>query len=177
MYRAYTRQRIEIMIREMTRGDLPSAKQIIDSTSLFPSELLDDMAADALNGQNKSERWLVIEDKEPVGIAYLAPERMTEGTWNLYLIAIHADRQGRGVGSRLVAHIEAALASEGHRILLVETSGNPEFQATRQFYLKNGYIQEACIREFYAPDEDKIVFWKRLEEKISPALAVDRLTP
>ena len=87
---------------------------------------------------------------------------MTEGTWNLYLIAINADRQGTGEGSKLIAHVEKTLADEGQRVLLVETSGNPNFEQTRQFYRNNNYTEEARIREFYTTGEDKIVFWKKL---------------
>jgi hypothetical protein len=36
--------------------------------------------------------WLTDDDRKPVGMAYVAPERMTEGTWNMYLIAVHPDR-------------------------------------------------------------------------------------
>ena len=150
------------MIRKMNRADLPAVKDLIDSTGLFPGEMLDDMAGDALDGGSETERWYVLEDDKPIGVVYFAPERMTEGTWNLYLIAIHADRQGGGEGSKLIAHVEATLADEGHRILLVETSGNPEFEKTRQFYLNNDYTQEARVREFYTTGEDKIVFWKKL---------------
>ena len=85
------------MIRNMTSADLPVAKEIIDSTGLFPSEMLDSMTAAALQGQETQERWLVIEHNTPIGIAYFAPEQMTEGTWNLYLIAVHADRHGGGM--------------------------------------------------------------------------------
>ena len=87
---------------------------------------------------------------------------MTEGTWNLYLIAIHADRQGTGEGSKLIAHFERTLADEGQRVLLVETSGNPDFEQTCQFYRNNNYTEEARIWEFYTTGEDKIVFWKKL---------------
>ena len=87
---------------------------------------------------------------------------MTSGTWNLYLIAVHPEHQGRGVGAALVRHIEHALAERGERVLLVETSGLPEFERTRAFYLANGYDEEARIREFYAAGEDKVVFRKVL---------------
>ncbi len=150
------------MIREMTKEDLPAAKELIDSTGLFPSELLDGMADGVLGGESKTERWHVLEDEKLVGIVYFAPERMTEGTWNLYLIAVHAERQGQGIGSKLIKHVESTLAAEGNRILLVETSGNPDFELTRQFYLNNNYTLEARIREFYTTCEDKIVFWKKL---------------
>jgi RimJ/RimL family protein N-acetyltransferase len=45
----------------------------------------------------------------------------------------------------------------------VETSGLPEFEATRRFYERNGYVREARIRDFYRKGEDKIVFWKRVQ--------------
>ena len=147
------------MIREMTAADLLTVKEIIETTGLFPSE----MAAPALHGGSEAERWLVIEDKAPIGVAYVAPEQMTEGTWNLYLIAVHADRQGSGAGSKLISDIEEMLAGEDQRILLVETSGNEGFEQTRQFYLNKGYTEEARIREFYGEGEDKIVFWKKLQ--------------
>ncbi len=87
---------------------------------------------------------------------------MTERTWNLYLIVIHADKQGNDSGSNLISHVEAPLANVGHRILLVETSGNPVFEKTRRVYLESGCTQEARIQEFHATRDDKIVFWKKL---------------
>jgi hypothetical protein len=38
----------------------------------------------------------------------------------------------------------------------------PTFERTRAFYAKNGYDQEARIRDFYKSGEDKIVFRKAL---------------
>ena len=148
----------------MTRDDLPKVKEVINSTGLFRGEMLDGMTGEALDSESNTERWLVMEEEYLIGVVYFAPERMTEGTWNLYLIAVHADRQGMHNGSKLIAHVEATLAKEGHRILLVETSGNPEFEQTRQFYRNNGYTEEARIREFYTTGEDKIVFWKKLTD-------------
>lgn len=87
---------------------------------------------------------------------------MTQGTWNLLLIAVHPDRQGRGFGSALMRHIEETLAARGERLLLVETSGSSGFERTRDFYRKIGYHEEAPIREFYQAGEDKVVFRKAL---------------
>jgi RimJ/RimL family protein N-acetyltransferase len=56
------------------------------------------------------------------------------------------------------------LAARGERILLVETSGLPEFERTRAFYAKHGYEEEARIREFYRAGEDKVVFRKALAQ-------------
>ena len=73
-------------IRAVTRDDLPALKRVIDACALFPSDMLDHMTAGYLDGQTDSEIWLTIDDGEPVAVAYCAPEDMTEGPWNLYLI-------------------------------------------------------------------------------------------
>ena len=87
---------------------------------------------------------------------------MTEGTWNLLAIAVLPERQGAGFGSAMIRYLEERLTEQGERILLVETMGTPEFEATRAFYGKNGFTEEARIREFYEAGADKVVFWKHL---------------
>ena len=149
-------------IRPLTAADLPALKAVIDATGLFPSDMLDDMTAAHLRGDDNGETWLTMDDGAPMALAYCAPERMTAGTWNLLLIAVHPDRQEQGHGAALLRHVETELSARGERLLLVETSGLPEFERTREFYRKNGYEEEARIREFYAAGEDKIVFRKRV---------------
>ena len=150
------------MIRSITRDDVPALKGVIDATGLFPSAMLDGMVAGFFEGGEAEEYWFAYDDGEPVAVAYCAPERMTEGTWNLYLIAVHPDRQGRGYGTAMMGHVERALADRGGRLLLVETSGLGEFEPTRAFYRRIGYEEEARIRAFYKAGEDKIVFRKAL---------------
>jgi ribosomal protein S18 acetylase RimI-like enzyme len=90
-------------------------------------------------------------------------ERLTEGTWNLCLIAVHPDRQKQGRGKALLQHVEQMLTERGERVLLVETAGMDDFDYVRSFYRHNGYEEEARIREFYAAGVDKIVFRKALK--------------
>jgi GNAT superfamily N-acetyltransferase len=152
-------------IRAVKREDLPALKRVIDATALFPSELLDEMIAGYLGGAGSSEFWLTMDDGaqgEPIAVAYCAAERMTQGAWNLLLIALHPDHQGRGHGAALLGYVERKLKDSDQRILLVETSGLPDFERMRAFYGKCGYDREACIRDFYDAGEDKIVFRKAL---------------
>jgi ribosomal protein S18 acetylase RimI-like enzyme len=150
-------------IRAIYKTDLAELKLVIEKSGLFPPDLLDGMVADYFTNSETQDIWLtrLINDK-PIAIAYCAPERLTEGTYNLYLIAVHKDLQGTGIGGQLMQYIENLLQSTGKRILLVETSGLPEFELTRRFYDKCGYNREAVIRDFYRDGEDKIVFWKKL---------------
>jgi ribosomal protein S18 acetylase RimI-like enzyme len=152
----------KLIIRPLARADLPAVKAVIDATGLFPSDMLDDMTGDYLGEPDGPDIWLTVDLDGPIGVAYLAPERMAEGTWNLYLIAIDPGQQGRGHGTSVLRHVEAMLAARGQRILLVETSGLPEFAATRGFYHGNGYHEEGRIRDFYAAGEDKVIFRRAL---------------
>ena len=80
----------------------------------------------------------------------------------MYLIAEHPAHQRRGFGTALTRRVEDTVVDRGGRLLLVETSGLPEFEHTRAFYRTIGYDEEARIREFYGLGEDKIVFRKAL---------------
>ncbi len=151
----------ELKIRPVVAGDLDNLKVVIDSSELFPSELLDNMISGYLAGYEGS-LWLTGDIDEPTFIAYCAAEQMTEGTWNLYLIAVHESMQGSGIGRRVLTYVEEELKQRGVRVLIIETSGLESFQSTRDFYAKAGYTEEARIRDFYQAGEDKVVFWKSL---------------
>ena len=154
------------MIRLSTPDDTNALLALTDATGLFQPNQLDEvrqMLADYFGGDSDSDRfWIADDDNGLVGVAYCEPERMTDGTWNLQLIAIRPDRQGQGRGAILLRYVEQTLVERGGRMLLVETSGLPDFERTRAFYGKCGYEEEARIRDFYAAGDDKIVFRKVL---------------
>jgi N-acetylglutamate synthase-like GNAT family acetyltransferase len=150
-------------IRQTHPKDIPSLQSVIDETGLFPSEMLPDMIEGFFSGDEHQSLWLTCEkDEEIIGFCYAIPEQLTNGTWNMLAIAVHPLKQGGGVGSTIVKHLESALHQRGHRVLIAETSGTDVFSTTRAFYRKNHYTEEARIRDFWAEGDDKIVFWKRL---------------
>jgi GNAT superfamily N-acetyltransferase len=156
------------MIRSTTPDDTPAVMTFAEGIGLFGpaelAELSELVEGHAVGTLGPSHRWIVdeIEDDGIVGVAYFAQERMTSGTWNLYLIAVREDLRGSGRGAALLRHVEQMLVSQGSRVLLVETAGIDEFEATRAFYRKNGFSEEARIRDFYEEGVDKVVFWKAL---------------
>ena len=154
------------MITKIVKSEInhiPALKSIIEGIELFPSEYLDGMMNDFFTNPNTSDCWLtMLVDEVPVAIVYFAPEKMTEGTYNLYLVAINKDFQSKGLGTEIMNYVELLLKESGNRILIVETSGLSEFENTRTFYEKCNYNKEAIIRDFYKEGEDKVVFWKKL---------------
>jgi len=150
-------------IRAVYPNDLDALKTIIDSNELFPSEFLPDMIQPFFKENNEFEFWIAyVENDMPIAVAYYAPERMTNGTYNLYLIAVSPDFQGKSIGKQMLDYIETHLINRGERILLIETSGKSEFKKSKEFYIKNNYQQEAVIRDFYDYEDDKIIFRKSL---------------
>lgn len=149
--------------RAVEAADMPALKAVIASTQLFPPDLLDGMVQAYLDAPaSTGEFWLTNTGATPVCLAYCAPERMTAGTWNILLMATHASHQGRGWGRALVAAVVERLANRSAHLLLVETSGLPDFARTRGFYKRVGFEEEARIRDFYQAGEDKVVFRRSL---------------
>ncbi|MGH7669505.1 MAG: GNAT family N-acetyltransferase, partial [Gemmatimonadaceae bacterium] len=85
------------------------------------------------------------------GYCCYGPTPGTDGTYDLYWIAVDPARQGQGVGSALLTEVERRLGDRQARMLVVETSGRPEYESTRRFYGARGYDLTARLRDFYAP--------------------------
>ncbi len=154
------------MIRPALREDITALTTLAEASGLFqPDELgfVVEMLGDYFDGKLGPDHfWIADDDGGPVGVAYVGQERLTEGTWNLYMIAVHPDRQGQGRGEAIVRHVEEMVLACGARQLIVETSGLPKFDRVRDFYRKCGYEEEARIRDFYRAGDDKVVYRKIL---------------
>ena len=150
-----------ISIRTAEARDVGAIGHLAETTDLFPAEMLADMIAAYLDG-SKADIWFVAEKGDVLGFGFCEPERMADGAWNLLAIGVEPDRQGQGIGAAMLDHLETALRAVNARILIVETLGTDEYQPTREFYLKNGFDEEARIRDFYERGGDKVVFWKRI---------------
>jgi len=102
------------------------------------------------------------EDERLLGYACTGPTPATEGTFDLYWLAVDPAVQGQGIGKTLVHEVERGLRDRGARMLLVETSSRPDYSNTRAFYARCGYTEAARIKDFYAPADDRIMLTTRL---------------
>ncbi len=101
-------------------------------------------------------------DERLVGYACFGPTPSTDGTYDLYWLAVDPAAQGSGYGRALTAEVERLLADRGARLLVAETSGRPDYAVTRAFYLASGFIEAATVHDFYAPADDRIMLYRRL---------------
>lgn len=102
------------------------------------------------------------ETETPVGYICFGRTPMTEGTFDLYWIAVDKSQRNKGVGAKLIGAMDEVLLHNGGRIVRLETSSMETYQGTVQFYLNAGFIEAGRIPGFYKPGDDLVIFFKAL---------------
>ena len=100
-------------------------------------------------------------DGRLVGWICWGPTPCTLGTYDLYWMAVDPALQGGGIGSALLGEMELRLAGLA-RLVIIETTGRPDYAATRAFYQARGYAPVSTIPDFYAPGDDQVVYVKKV---------------
>lgn len=115
-------------------------------------------------GAHASGYYFVVarQGEQVQGFACYGPRALTEGTYDLYWIAVDKGTQGSGVGRELICRVEQDVADRGGRLVVVETSGLEKYIPTRRFYAAVGYLQEAVLKDFYKPGDDLVIFTKHV---------------
>jgi hypothetical protein len=86
---------IAVNFRPTKSEDIPALKLVLDGTGLFQSEILAAMVGGFLDANENNDVWLTSElNNEAVGFCCAAPEKLTDGSWNMLAIAVlpsHSD--------------------------------------------------------------------------------------
>ncbi|HEY2013340.1 MAG TPA: N-acetyltransferase [Bryobacteraceae bacterium] len=94
--------------------------------------------------------------------ACMGKATLTLGSWYLYWICVHPAFQRTGIGRVLQARLEEIVRDSGGTQLVVETSGRPDYERTRHFYLQAGFTEVGRIPDFYKPGDDCVLYCKVL---------------
>jgi GNAT superfamily N-acetyltransferase len=103
-----------------------------------------------------------VDEGRLLGFACYGPTPLTQGTFDLYWIAVAEAAKGQGVGRALMARAEDEVRALGGRMIVLDTSGRSEYAPTRAFYHRLGYSQSATVPDFYAPGDDLVIFSRLL---------------
>jgi len=143
-----------------------SRDEIDVALQLFDATVRDQVDAGADDAHVPDYEFTGAFDGERLlGYACAGPTPATDGTFDLYWLAVDAASQGKGIGTALVREVERELHERGARMLLVETSSRPDYSDTRAFYARCGYSEAARIKDFYAPADDRIMLTTRLTQE------------
>ena len=134
------------MLRAAAPEDLQSLLDLAVSSTLFLADetaalrpMFEDVLAGRLGEHHRMALWSDAPGTGPAGAVYFALNDMTDRTWDLLWISVGLSRQGQGVGSQLIRFAEAQVAAAGGRMMVIDTSSKPKFDATHAFYRQRGY--------------------------------------
>ena len=155
-------------IRPLVEKDRVSLLSMLIKTRSFTSaeidvamELIDIVLKDQI--QKDYQIYCMVDDQDQaIGYICYGPTPMTQGTFDLYWIAVDPGFQEQGVGSKLLSFLEEVVKAEGGRLILADTSTIPHYEKTQKFYLKNGFQEVARVLDYYHPGNDRITFCRRL---------------
>jgi len=154
-------------IRRAGPQDKQSVMTILKRTKFFRPQELDiaeEVFDDAISGRMNCDyqSFVAVVADKTIGWVCFGPTPCTVGTFDIYWLAVAPENQKQGIGTSLVGYaIEAIKALHG-RLITIDTSGSQRYLSTQRFYESLGFCKEACIKDFYAADDDKIIYIRRI---------------
>jgi D-alanine-D-alanine ligase len=150
---------------EVRHDDLETVCRLVRSTGVFSSVEIDvaaELVEDRLKRGSASDYQFVFAEEEgrTLGYACFGPIALTAASFDLYWIAVDKSLHGRKIGRALLEETERLIRQAGGRRIYIETSNRSQYAATRGFYLRCGYHQEALLKDFYAAGDDKVIYVK-----------------
>jgi ribosomal protein S18 acetylase RimI-like enzyme len=152
-------------IRTLAPTDRPALEAALRSDGTFRDDEIAvalELIDDALKGSD--DYWIrVAEHGDRVGgyICY-GPTPMTESTYDLYWVVVHAESRGHGLATKLVAAMEADLRERNATGIRVETSELEGYGAARKLYDRLDYPEASRLDDFYSAGDALITYYKRL---------------
>jgi ribosomal protein S18 acetylase RimI-like enzyme len=154
-------------IRLATTADRSAILAILrDTTEFAPidvkvaGELLDASLQDPRG--SGYDTYVAELDNMVAGYVCFGRTPLTEGVFDLYWIAVSPSVRNHGIGRALLAFVEKDVSRLGGRMLLIETSSTPPYDAARTLYIRMGFQAVARVKDFYLPGDDKVIFQKFL---------------
>lgn len=144
-----------VVLRDMTEADVPAVHAL--ERALFPVDAWpEQMFRDELS-QPETRRYYVAEEAGPEGtriVAY-AGVMCVQPIADVQTIAVVPEREGRGIGSAVLAELIAEATRRGADDVLLEVrADNPRAQA---LYRRFGFTQIHVRRRYYRDGADALI--------------------
>jgi D-alanine-D-alanine ligase len=169
---AKQRPSASVELRPLRASDPAAIRELLKRCGNFRPEEIEigvQLVREALGAQGRGRtsvedyQFVLAEQRgRLVGYTCFGSVPLTDGVWDLYWIAVDPAFQGEGIGARLQAATEAQVRAAGGRLILAETSSQPDYASARSFYTHQGYQVLECLPDFYRPGDDRITFGKRM---------------
>ena len=154
------------MIRPMEPRDKGPVLGHVRATGFFtPAEIAvaEELIDIYLEKPGQGDYHVVVvenEGKEAVGYMTWGPTPLAEDAYDLYWMAVAPSEQGKGRGKALVLWLEDEVRRRAGRMIVIETSSQPKYHGTRQFYIDLDYQEVARVPDFYKAGDDRVIYAK-----------------
>ncbi len=157
-----------VRIRPTVREDHSLILDILKRTDYFTPdevEIADELLNSYFDDSLESGYWTYTAESDGVaGYVCYGPTPLTEGTYDIYWIAVDPNQQGKKIGTELLQFAERDIAEHKGRLITVYTSSQEKYISTRSFYLKRGYHEGCRIKDYYRRGDDLVVYVKQISE-------------
>lgn len=158
------------MIRRLKPADTKIIEGILNKIPLFKKEDIK-VAMELVNitASNPSQTdyniFIYENDGTVLGYHCTGKRPLTDAVYDLYWIVTDPDHGKKGIGKSLLEHAEDFVTQNNGRWMLIETSSKENYNATRNFYMRNNYTIISQINDFYSKGESLLIFGKYFNNK------------
>ena len=162
-----TQQRSEVTVTPTREQERPAIESLLRRCGVFREEEVV-VALEVLDvylyrlNQQDYQVYTASRGGAVAGFVCFGRNTMTDGTFELYWIAVDPEQHRKGVGHSLMSLAEYEITRQGGRLISVETSSREDYHATRKFYHDLGYRQAAVVTDYYAPGDSKVILTKKI---------------
>ncbi|MGA7373859.1 MAG: GNAT family N-acetyltransferase [Methyloceanibacter sp.] len=153
--------------------DVGRVRSLAASTGFFNAAEVDvaaDLVTERLAKGIRSGYHFILAERGSGLVAYACygPIEGTQGSFDLFWIAVAPEVQGKGLGPQVFARAETAMRKAGAKRIYVDTSSSDRYAPTRGFYQRMGFAEDARLPDFYGPGDSKVIYVKELAADPAP---------
>ena len=153
---------MEITFRTLAKAkDIKRVEEIVRSTGFF-NEKETDLAIEFIEEHvyDDAEYHFIFAEIDDITVGYCSYKYIdhTKYSYDLDWLVVDDEYRNKGIGKLLVKELCNTIKKLGGHNIYAETSGTSQYLPTRKFYLNNGFIMEAVIKDFYDQGDDKVIF-------------------
>jgi len=150
---------------DVTPSDRKEIRQVVESTGFFSEaeiEIAVELVEERLSKGLRSGYHFLFGElvNRIIGYTCYGPIPGAANRYDLYWIVVHHDFRRAGIGKSLMVKTEEAIEKQGGERIYIDTSSRDQYRTTRLFYRSCGYQEEAVLKDFYGPGDDKVIYVK-----------------
>ena len=151
----------------VTVDDVSRIRSLVGATGYFFAdeiEIAAELVEERLGRGVRSGYEFVLAERDDrlLGYACFGKIDGTEGSFDLYWIAVDPQMHGQGLGRLIMERAEKAMNTMGAISVYADTSSTDKYAPTRAFYVAMGFHEQARLEDFYRKGDGKVIFEKTL---------------